>query len=152
MMQLLDDDTNMVPLYHVIAEATAGSLHDAQGNVVQTSLLDAQSSLLSRISGRAYDADHHELCAQEVDPNQVLNVAMKNLVTPLRSADGKPRKTPLEVIMDVIADVNRVAPERTDRLDTADYAHVADEVSEFLLDKERGLEQFYAIVHNGVVD
>jgi hypothetical protein len=149
-MQLFEDDKNMVPMYHVMAEAAAGSLKDASGRVVQTSMVDAQTSLLSRISGRAYDKNHVEVCSREIDPNQVLSVAMKNLVTPLQNADGTPRKSPIEVIMDVIADVNRVHPDRTDRLDTADYANVCNEVSDFLLNKERGLEQFYAIVRNGV--
>src|SRR5215475_6007662 len=102
-------------------------------------MVDAQMSLLSRISGRAYDKSHTELCSREMDPNQVLPIAMKNLLTPLKNPDGSPRKTPIEVIMDAIADINRVAPDRTDRLDTTDYAHVADEVSDFLLNKERGL-------------
>jgi hypothetical protein len=32
-----------------------------------------------------------------------------------------------------------------------DYANVANELSEFLTDGQRGLEQFYAIVREGTV-
>ena len=47
------------------------------------------------------------------------------------------------------ADVNRAAPEQTDKLQAADYANIADNVSDFLLNGESGLEQFYAIVRKG---
>ena len=73
------------------------------------------------------------------------------MVTPLPGGTvEQPRKTPLEVIMDVVADVNRAAPERTDALDTRDYESIATQVNGFLLDKERGLEQLYEIMRNGI--
>ncbi len=149
LLQIMEDDTDIVPILHVAAEAAAGPLRDAQGNVVQSSMMDSQAALLARLSGRAFDAEHHETCSSEIDPNQVLTIALKNMVTPLPSPNGTPRKTPLEVIMDAIGDVNRVAPERTDKYDAADYANITAEVGDFLLNKERGLEQFYEIVRQG---
>jgi hypothetical protein len=149
MIQVLHDDTNLVPLYHVLAEAAAASVRDPHGNVVQTSIVDAQSAMLARIADRAYDKSHLEICGREIDPNQVLNVALQNVVTPMLTPDGKKRQTPLEVILDVIGDVNRVAPDQTDKLAAQDYASIADNVGDFLVNKEHGLEQFYEIVRQG---
>ena len=149
LLQMLGDDADLVPIYHVLAQAAEGSVTDATGAIVRTGTFDAETALLARIADRAYDEDHHEICAREMDPNQVLNVALKNAVTPMPSQGGRPASTPLQVIMDVVADVNRVAPERTDRLDAPDYASISSNVSDFLLNQERGLEQFYAIVRKG---
>jgi hypothetical protein len=143
-IQLLRDDTNLVPLYHVLAGATASTKD-------QKSLVDASTALLARISGRAFDKGGDELCNKELDPNQILTVALSNLVTPMQNADGSPGQTPLQVIMDIIGDVNRAAPDRTDKLDPADYANISDNVIDFLTNKERGLEQFYEIVRQGTV-
>src|SRR5262249_26106990 len=102
------------------------------------------TALLARIAGRAYDQNNVERCDVELDPNEILSVALANLVTPL-----KDNKTPLEIIMDVVGDVNRIDPSRTDKLDDHDYSNIADNVSDFLANKERGLEQFYEIVRQG---
>ncbi|MEO8798162.1 MAG: hypothetical protein ABI551_09775, partial [Polyangiaceae bacterium] len=105
---------------------------------------------LSQIAAYARDKDGNEICSREIDPNQVLNIALKNMVTPLPSAAGAPpRKTPIEVVLDVITDVNRVAPDQTSKLVAPDYANIASNVQSFLVDKQSGLEQFYAIVRNG---
>lgn len=153
MIQLLDDDTNLVPLYHVLAEGAAQSIRDDKGNVVQASAVDSTLALLSQIAAYARDSNGTEVCAREIDPNQVLNIALKNMVTPLPSdpstPNAPPRKTPIEVILDVITDVNRVSPDQTDKLQPPDYANISSNVSDFLINKESGLEQFYAIVRNG---
>ncbi|MEO6573621.1 MAG: hypothetical protein ABIP89_07275, partial [Polyangiaceae bacterium] len=73
--------------------------------------------------------------------------AMQNVVTPMGPMMEK--QTPLEVILDVIGDVNRVAPDQTDKLAAGDYASIADNVGDFLVNKQRGLEQFYEIVRQG---
>jgi hypothetical protein len=89
-----------------------------------------------------------EICSREYDPNQVLPIVLQNLVTPL-TVKGYENQTPLDILMDVVADLNRVAPEQPKpRLDEADYKAVADAVVDFLSNNTRGLEQFYAIVRN----
>jgi hypothetical protein len=144
MIQVLRDDTNLVPLFHVLSAATAA------GSGGQKSLVDAQTALLSRISGRAFDGNQ-EQCNKELDPNQILTVALGNLVTPMKQADGTMGQTPLQVIMDVVGDVNRLLPDKTDKFVPDDYASVTDQVTDFLLNKERGLEQFYEIMRQGTV-
>jgi len=83
------------------------------------------------------------------DPDGVMALALANLVTPMTGTNGQPSETPLEVIVDAIADVNRASPGAGTKLLPEDYANMANEISEFLLDPQRGLEQFYAIVRNG---
>jgi hypothetical protein len=151
LVQVLRDDANLVPVYHVMASAAATSTTDAQGNT-QRGVLDATTALLSRIAGRAYDANKNEICANELDPDAVLDVALAHLVTPMPGTNNQPSgETPLEVIVDAIADVNRAAPGASAKLQGPDYANMANEMSEFFLDPTRGLEQFYAIVRNGTV-
>jgi hypothetical protein len=148
LIQVMSDDANMVPFYHLMASAMVPTTTNAQGNV-QRGVVDATTALLGRVAGRAYDANNVEICASELDPDAVLNVALAHLVTPMKGSNGQPTETPLEVIIDTIADVNRAGPGATTKLQGADYANMANELSEFLLDDQRGLEQFYQIVRNG---
>jgi hypothetical protein len=141
----MKDDTNLVPVYHAIAPALASTPG-------QKSVVDAQLALLGKISGRATDPQtNKESCGAELDPNQVLNIALKGLVTPMTVSDGSTTQTPLQIIMDVIGDINRADPSQTGKFAAGDYASIADNVSDFLLNKERGLEQFYEIVRQGTV-
>ncbi len=149
MLQVLKDDQNLIPFFKVLSEATTASKRDAQGRVIEKSLVDANLSLLGKISGRAYDSVGNEICRSELDPNQILPIILEKVVTPMKTP-GLEGKTPLEVIMDVIADVDRVAPnEPKPKLDAADYQSISTTVTEFLISKERGLEQFYEIVRKG---
>jgi hypothetical protein len=152
-LQVLRDDANLLPFYKVAAQAMNASVTDAQGHVTQKSLVDANMALLARISGKAFDNNGTELCSKELDPNQVLSVALANLVTPMDTGDPtKPGETPLEVIIDIIADVNRAAPDQPDvKLDATDYQSISDNVTSFLIDKQRGLEQFYQVIRDGSV-
>jgi hypothetical protein len=157
-VQLLHDDDNLVPLFHVLASAMDPTVKGADGKV-QKSLVDANMALLARVSGRYFDKDSKEICGREIDPNQVLAVALGNLVTPITtaaSADSKAGtfsngQTPLEVIIDVIADVNRADPTQAyeGTLVRGDYSTVSDNVYDFLMNRERGLEQFYEVIRQG---
>jgi hypothetical protein len=148
LVQVLRDDDNLVPLYHLMATAVAPSSKDAQGQE-QRGVVDALTALFMRDAGRAYDAQNSEICANELDPNSVLDVALAKLVTPMTGPGGAPGETPLEVILDTIADVNRAAPGAPAKLGAPDYENMASELSAFLLDGTRGLEQFYQVVRNG---
>jgi hypothetical protein len=149
-VQVMRDDTNLVPLYHLLASAMDASLVDDQGHVTQKSLIDANMALLAKLSGKYFDADSKEICSREIDPNQVLVQALANLVTPIKDGNFN-GQTPLEVIIDVAADVNRVDPTQpyTGTLTRADYGSVTANVVDFLTNKERGLEQFYEVIRQG---
>lgn len=149
MMQVLRDDENLVPLFHVLASAMDASKKDDKG-VMQKSLVDAQMALLAKVSGKYFDKDGKEICRREVDPNQVLSVALGNLVTPIKDGSFK-GQAPLEVIIDVISDVNRNDPTQPyeGTLNRDDYAHVSENIVDFLMNRERGLEQFYEVIRQG---
>jgi hypothetical protein len=172
LIQIMQDDTNMVPLFHVLAEAASASVTDPSGTITQKSLTDASMALLARLTGRALDSSGVEVCANETDPEQVLTTALRNLVTPMPSGaaatfggsggdagslGGASTESPLEVMMDVIADVNRTSPvpvanagtPSSGGLTPADYAAISAQVNDFLSSKTSGLEQFYEIVRKG---
>lgn len=151
LMQVLRDDANLVPLYKVFATAFAPPPDNPKG----PSLIDATTALLTRLAGQALDASGNEICSKEIDPNSVLDIALAHLVTPMPTGTdasepgSSPGVTPLEVIVDTVADVNRQVPSDTvDPLASPDYANISTELDEFLTDPERGLDQFYAIVRN----
>ncbi len=148
LIQVMNDDANLVPLYHVLASAAVPTTVDASGRITQMGVLDASTALLGRLSGRAMQGQT-EICANELDPDGVMATALANLVTPMADASGAPGRTPLEVIVDAIGDVNKQTPGSPSAVKSTDLANTANEVSEFLLDPQRGLEQFYAIVRNG---
>jgi hypothetical protein len=131
----------------VLASAALPTTKDAQGNT-HRGVVDATTALLSRIAGRAYQ-NTTEICANELDPDGVMPIALANLVTPMTDANGNPTETPLEVILDTIGDVNKQQPGSASPVAGPDLANTANELSEFFLDPQRGLEQFYAIVRNG---
>ena len=152
-IQVLRDDTNLVPFYRVAAQAARTSVVNAQGVVVQKGVTQASMDLLSRLTGRVYGQPSggasYEDCAKEVDPNQVLTIALQNLVTPMTSTGSINGETPLQVIVDAIADVNRATPESTAKLAANDYMSIAANVSDFMSSETSGLEQFYAIIRQG---
>jgi hypothetical protein len=150
-VQLLQDDANITPFYNLMANAVDVSRTSADGKTQVKSMVDAQMALLAKASGKAFDANGVERCDKELDPNQVLSQALANLVTPM-GPDGKSGQTPLEVIVDVIADVNRIAPADAAndvKLNGDDYTSIAANMNDFLTDKEHGLEQFYEVIRKG---
>lgn len=148
LIQVLGDDQNLVPVYNAMAPSLSPTTRDPVGHILTASVVDAQLTLLSRIAGQ-FISNGTELCADEMDPNQILSQVLANLVTPMTNGTGQQTQTPLEVIIDVITDVNRTDPSQTSKLQPGDYASIAGQVNDFLMNKEFGLEQFYEIVRKG---
>jgi hypothetical protein len=146
-LQILNDDTNLAPLLRAGAEAAGGAVIDEDGKVVRRSLIGAAVEVLSRVFARAYTKDGRQACSMEVDPNQVIGVFMRRLLTPM--ADDKP--APVEVLIDVMADVNRADPSSTSKLESGDYANIASEISDFCLNKGTGLEQVYEVIRQATL-
>jgi hypothetical protein len=152
-LSILSDDTNLSPFYHAAADVLGAQVTDPNGNLVRRGLADAAIEVLAHVFATAHDSKGNELCSQEVDPNQAIASVLGNFVTPI-SATKSP---PIEALMDVTADVNRAHPNLTTKLDGADYANIANEISEFCLDPASGLEQVYTVVReatmtNGVLN
>jgi hypothetical protein len=150
-IQLLKDEKNTLPLYKVLAEAVDASTFE-NGKIVKKSFVDAQLDLLARLNGKYIDESGVQICRNEVDPNQLLTTVVGRLVTPITDGSFK-GEAPVEVLLDVIADVNRQNPTPTyDRtLDRKDYAYVGQNIVEFLTDRESGLEQLYEIIRQGTL-
>jgi hypothetical protein len=152
LLQVVDDAQNqLIPLYNVLATAFT------PGSAGSPSPIDATTALLTRLAGRAVDSGGNESCANEVDPNDVVSTAMAHLATPMPLPNCTPSaqnpclgESPLEVIVDTIADVNRAGDSGSALLlRPADYGNISNELVEFMLDPQRGLEQFYEIVRQG---
>jgi hypothetical protein len=142
LLQTFEDDANLTPLLHVLGEGFGAPARDPEGKVTHRSLADALVETLSRVLGRTYDEQGREICAKEIDPNRTLAVVLRQLVTPM--GDGRP--APVEVIIDVLAEVNRYDPRALGKLEAGDYKNIALEVSDFCLSSSRGLEQVYEVI------
>lgn len=144
-LQVLDDDANLEPLYRVLSNATSKNVTDENGKIVQRGLVDGSVQALARIFARAITSDGNEVCSKEIDPNRTIDFVLKRVLLPY-GTDGKDMRTPLETILSVIADVNRQDPRSTAKLTGGDYQNIAKEISEFCLDPARGLVQVYQVV------
>lgn len=147
MLQVFEDDENLTALLHAAAEAAGPELIGIDGHVTERGMLIAAVEVISRILGEQHDAQGRRICSKEVDPNRTLAVVLRKLVTPV---DGRP--PPIEVLIDVVADVNRRRPEEKTKLAPDDYASITHEVSDFCIDKASGLEQVYTVIKQATKD
>jgi hypothetical protein len=148
-LQVLRNDADLVPLYKALAAAFVPPPNYAG----VPNLVDSSTALFVRLAGQAFDTSGKEICSKELDPNNVLDVALAHLMTPMPAggdaSTGTSGITPFEVVVNTIADVNRASPgDTTDPLAAPDYKNISNELNEFLTDPQRGLEQFYTIVRN----
>ncbi|EYF08472.1 hypothetical protein [Chondromyces apiculatus] len=82
---------------------------------------------------------------ERYDRYHVMDRVLPALVTPM---DGGQGPAPIEVVLDVIAEVNRLDAADDRPLAPGDYAEVFGSVGDFLTDTTRGVEQLYTIVQN----
>ena len=144
-IQVLRDDTNLVPLYHVLAVGD-GPHHDGRERqrAARRGRRDHRAPRAHRRGARTTRTATRSARASSI-PTRVLDVALAHLVTPMTGSNGQRdgdaarghhrrhrRREPRRARHD------RPSSQATD------YANMANELSEFLLDKQRGLEQFYA--------
>ena len=148
LLQVFEDDASVTALLNAASELAAPEVLDQGGRVVSRGLLLAAIEMMSRVLGEVHRKDGTRLCAREIDPNRTLAVMLRRLVTP--PEDGSP--PPIDVLIDVAADVNRVRPQETTKLDAADYGSIAHEVSDFCTNPSRGLEQVYTVIKQATKD
>ncbi len=148
LLQVFEDDASLTALLHAVSNAAAPEVLDDSGHVASRGLLLASIEVMSRILGEARTADGTRLCSKEIDPNRTLAVVLRRLVTP--PADGS--APPIEVLIDVAADVNRQHPQDLTKLAPGDYANIANEVSDFCANQSRGLEQVYTVIKQATKD
>lgn len=87
----------------------------------------------------------HALTGDTYDRYHVLDYVLPALVTPMSTHRGL---TPIEVIVNAVADINRIDATQTGPLTAADYQTVFRTVREFFASRTRGFEQLYYIVQN----
>ncbi|MRG96866.1 hypothetical protein [Polyangium spumosum] len=139
-------------------EATLSSLADA----LQVLLADAELAPLLNAAApgaRPEDEDGDKgalpaalqllkaLNADEYDRYHVMDHILPNLVTPMAPVNGVARLSPLEIIMDTVAEVSRIdAAANPGPLAPTDYETIFGSTRDFLTSPTRGLEQIYTIV------
>lgn len=128
LVQVLGADVELSPIFRAIAGA-AGAADDPSGPGVG----DTTVKVLKALTGDEYDKYH------------VLDHLLPALVTPM---DGGKGLSPIEVFMDVIADVNRIDSASDAPLVAEDYKAVMSTMRDFMGSKTRGMEQLYTIVKN----
>lgn len=148
LVQVMRDEQNMEPLYRLLSHATSPTLVDPKGEILERGTADALIEVLARIFAKDYTAGGDRLCTSAVDPNRAIPLFLERLVTPA----GPNEPAPIEVILSVIADVNRADPRQAgQKFDAADYRNVSLEVSDFFLDEASGMEQVYEVVRQATL-
>ena len=135
LMQVLGDDVDMVPLLHALAPGLATGTDEAVAGgpapEVRGAALDRTLDLL-----RAVD---------RVDEHHTLSRVLQNLVS---LPDDSSEETPLEVMIDVAAEVNRAEPGLSGPLSAEDGADVLGVTHDFFTSEDRGLERIYRVIQN----
>jgi hypothetical protein len=132
-LMVLEDDANIVPLLRALSEAMAPNVRDV---VAVGGTLDTEGSALRDTLRLLRDV-------QDVDDERTLRTLLQNAVQIPSEGD---EVTPLETILDVIAEVNRATPNEGSSLRADDYRSVLGNVTDYMLDERRGLERLTAVV------
>lgn len=127
-VQLVRADGDFAPIFRAVSVAA-----NPRGDDGGPGCADRTIQVLKAMSEDTYDRYH------------VLDYVLPALVTPLNGGAGV---TPLEVIVDAIADIHRVDAALAIPLDADDYRYVMKTVREFFISEERGFRQLYYIVRN----
>ncbi len=130
MLQLMSDDANLAPVLRAASVAVRPDA-DPEGAGCADRTIRTMKALVD----------------DEFDAYHVMDYALPNLVRPLVNKDGDViGASPLEIIMDSIADVHRIDAASEAPNQEADYESIMGTVRDFLVDDTRGFEQFYAII------
>ncbi len=143
LLQVLEDDANLTPLLRALAVALASDPRAAvdTGAALTTdgAVTDATLTLIRRVDA--------------LDDRGALLAVLANLVSlPAESAAASPDETPLETIVDVIAEVNRRDPGAGGTLAADDYRAILETTRDFLRDEDRGMERLYRVVQERELD
>ena len=148
LLQVFEDDASVTALLNAIPQLAAPEVLDQDGRVLSRGLLLAGIEVTVRVLGEVHRPDGTRICSKEIDPNRTLAVVLRRLLAV--PADGSP--PPIEVLIDVAADVNRLRPQDTTKLTPADYGSIAREVADFCGNESRGLEQVYTVIKQATKD
>lgn len=140
LLQVLDDETNLDPLLRALSEGIVPGVRArvAEGGTIRAGSLDVRGSavdetliLLKRVT--------------DIDDERTLQALLSNLVA---LPEGGAQATPLETLLDVVAEVHRVEPNQGGPMRADDHRRVLNTATEFLLDEDHGLERIYSVVQS----
>jgi hypothetical protein len=138
LLQLLDDVTAIAPLLDLAAEAVAPGVTNSVDVTGKEFLIDG---------GLARKMVELQAAIIDIDTKRPSTTAklLRNLVNDM--GDGY---TPLETLLDAIAEIERVDPKKPSDapLDRADLEAVLTSVHHFMTDEEHGLERLYAVIEH----
>lgn len=132
-LMVLEDDTNIVPLMRALSESMAPNVREV---IARGGELDVEGSAMRDLLALVREI-------QDVDEERTLRTILANAAS--IPAEGDPI-TPLETIIDVIAEVNRAEPNAGGSLGPDDYRAVIGHVTDFMTDPDHGLERLTAVV------
>ncbi len=138
LLQLFDDANSTAPLLHFAAEAIAPGVLSA---IEQGKPFEVKSGI-----ARTFVELQHAVSKLDArDPSTTAKL-LRNLVADVME-DGR---TPLEVLLDAAADIERANPAvpTTTPLDGSDLKSVIESVRAFLSDRDVGLERFYEVIQH----
>jgi hypothetical protein len=128
LVQLIASDADFAPIFRAVSNVASPSQSpDGPG------CADRTIQVLKALSSDEYDRYH------------VMDYLLPALVTPM---DGGAGLTPLEVIVDAIADIHRTDAALSTPLDADDYRFVMKTLREFMASDTRGMRQLYYIVEH----
>ncbi len=137
LLQILHDDQDIAPIFNAVSiAAKSGYQKDGKTRVDDPGVGHETVKLIEVLMDDSGGKD------KTYDRYHALDHLLRGLVTP--PATGK--RTPLEVLIDVIADVNRIDSSIEGGLGADDYKTIAESIQGFLVDDYRGLNQLYTIV------
>ncbi len=133
LLQLWQDERNLDPVLRALSVAMAPNAREVVGSGgslnASGSTVDAVTKLLRELSAS--------------DTDGALQTMMTNLMTP---PAGPSSETPLETIMDVIGEINRVSAGQGGNFDATDYNEMLGRSQDFLSNPHRGIERFFRVV------
>ncbi|MEZ4370494.1 MAG: hypothetical protein R3B07_06695 [Polyangiaceae bacterium] len=149
LMQLLGDDQHMPPIYNAVALAAAPEAETAPKDPKPGETPKPRPGAADRVIKltQALTQEPADGTGNPYDRYRMLDRILLNLVSPIDpESDTSP--TPLEVFLDTVAEVNRIdaSKDPDEPLSPEDFQAVFATVRDFLLSKNRGMEQFYEIV------
>ena len=134
MMMVLEDDRNLVPILRILADGIAGNVNTvvAEGGelVLGESAVDGGLNLIRE--------------SNVVDDRRTLTRVLQNLV----ALQPGQEETQLEILIDVLAEVNRAAPNAGTPFDVTDYQELVTRSADMLSSESRGMERLYDIIQN----
>jgi hypothetical protein len=139
-LTFFDKDPDLTPAIRFAALAVAGDALDAVNNGGDDPNVDEGTAY------RFLEVTRAIAKADEGAQLSTLAKLLRNAVLPM-SGDLS-GKSPLEVIIDLVADTNRKDPTLDSTLSADDNLKVFKELSAFLSDPDVGLERLYAVIEN----